>query len=145
MRAGALGRLYVKNEEQRSATVKFHAPEKWLKEVASEGNAIQKIEKISKQELLEELILTGLRLENGVSNELFLEHFNKNIVQIFDLGKLNKLQDQDLIEFNDDSIKISPDRKILANEIIFRVCEAIYSLRPNGRPAQHNVLDADKR
>ena len=52
--AGAHGRLYLKNEEQRSATVNFHAPEKWLKEVASEGNAIQKIEKISKQELLEE-------------------------------------------------------------------------------------------
>ncbi len=115
--AGAHGRIHLKNNELRSATVNFHEPSKWLNEVLKKGNALQKIEEISKQESIEELILTGLRLEDGIQNKLFMKNFN--------LEKLRKLQDLKLIEFNENFIRINPKNKILANEIIFKVCQCI--------------------
>ncbi len=123
--AGAHGRLYLKNEKERSAIVNFHKPEKWLKDIHTSGSSVQKIEKISKQGTLEELLLMGLRLKDGIRNELFLEHFNKNILQLFNLKRLQRLSDLGLIEFSESFLRINPRKRILANEIVFKVCEAI--------------------
>lgn len=113
--AGAHGRIHLKNNDLRSSTVNFHTPTKWLNEVLTKGNALQKIEEISKIESMEEIILTGLRLENGIKDKLLMKNF--------DLEKLKKLQELELIVFSEDFVKINPKKKILTNEIIFKVCQ----------------------
>ena len=66
----------------------IHQPDSWLKAVEEKGAAIQNQEFISKKELLEELILMGLRLKDGIGNETFQKHFGKNIAEIFKIEKL---------------------------------------------------------
>ncbi len=123
--AGAHSRIYFNGEKERSAITMIHEPLAWLKKVVQNGVGIQKIEKILPQELLNELILMGLRLPQGISNQIFQTHFKKSIVEIFDFKKLQRLVVQGLLIIEKDKIKISPQARLLTNSIIFKVCEAI--------------------
>jgi putative oxygen-independent coproporphyrinogen III oxidase len=104
--AGAHSRIYFENEQNRSAIMMIHEPLNWLKKVEEFGAGIQKLEKISAEELREELILMGMRLKSGIDKKFF------------DLAKLEKLQKQGLIEINQDFVAIPNHFRILTNSII---------------------------
>ena len=123
--AGAHSRIYLSEEENRSAITMISEPISWLKKVEETGAGIQRLEKISKEELVEELILMGLRLPQGISDQIFQTHFGKNLEQIFDFKKLQVLADQDLIEIGVGEIKIPNRSRLLTNAIISKVCEAV--------------------
>ncbi len=121
--AGAHSRIYL-DDEMRSAITMLHEPLSWLKKVEDQGAGIQKLEKISREELCEELILMGLRLSEGISSQLFRNHFQKNLQEIFDYEKLQKLANQGLITVEKDCVKILPQARILTNAIIEKICAA---------------------
>ncbi len=123
--AGAHSRIYLSEEENRSAITMISEPISWLKKVEEAGAGIQRLEKISKEELVEELILMGLRLPQGIRDQIFQTHFGKNLEQIFDLKKMQKLVDDGVICNKDGSIKIPAKMRILTNAVISKVCEAI--------------------
>ena len=106
----------------------LHQPSAWVNAAIEKGVAIQKIEKVSQQELLEELILMGLRLKNGIDNQVFYKHFSKNISEIFELEKLQNLIKNNLIIISQDNIKITNQGLILANSIIEKVIAATHPL-----------------
>ncbi len=123
--AGAHSRIYFENDEKRKAIMMFHKPQKWLETALKNNNGVQKIDEISKKELVEEIVLMGLRLENGIDNSFFHNHIDKKISEIFNFEKLEILKKENLIEFNRDFIKISKNGKILTNSIIAKICENI--------------------
>lgn len=104
--AGAHSRIYFENEQNRSAISMICEPLNWLKKVEEFGAGIQKLEKISAEELREELILMGMRLKGGMDKKFF------------DLAKLEKLQKQHLIEINHGFVAIPSRFRILTNSII---------------------------
>ncbi len=122
--AGAHSRIYFANQAERSAITILHEPMLWLKKVEEVGVGIQKQEKVMPQELLEELILMGLRLREGIKEEVFLQHFGKKLNQIFDFQKLEKLANQGLINISKNNIAIAPRSILLTNAIIDKVCQA---------------------
>lgn len=119
--AGAHSRLYFDDEQNRRAIMMTHEPMAWLKKTKEKGAGIQTNLEISAQELLEELTLMGLRLKSGISNEVFFNHFGKNLEEIFDFKKLKNLSDQGLIEFDPDFIRITDDSRLLTNAIIEKI------------------------
>lgn len=121
--AGAHSRIYLEGDELRSAITLLHEPNSWLQKVIANGAAIQKIEKISSSELLEELILMGLRLRDGINEETFQEHFGKKFADIFDLKKLQNLANQGFIVIEKNHIKIPEQSRLLSNSIIKKVCD----------------------
>ncbi len=121
--AGAHSRLYLDGEKNRSAISMLCEPNAWLKKVSESGAGIQKSEKISSDELLEELILTGLRLADGIASEIFQTHFEKNLEEIFDFKKLERLAAQGLIEVSKNRLNITKKSRLLTNSIIKKVCE----------------------
>ncbi len=123
--AGAHSRIYLDGEKLRSSIIMLHQPNAWLEASLNKGAAIQKQEGISKEELLEEIILMGLRLKDGIENSVFQKHFGKNILEIFDKKKLENLIQNKLIMANQNNIKITPNGLILANSIIKKIIETI--------------------
>ncbi len=118
--AGAHSRIYF-DTGSRDAVMMLHDPMTWLKKVEETNCGIQKIDKISETELLEELILMGLRLLEGISSEIFYPHFQKNLEEIFDFQKLQILANQGLIELTTDKIKVAKPFRILTNQVIQKV------------------------
>lgn len=123
--AGAHSRIYFENDKKRKAIMMLHKPQKWLETVLKNNSGIQKIDEILKKELVEEIVLMGLRLENGIDNSFFYNHIDKKISEIFNFKKLEILKKENLIEFNQDFIRISKNGKILTNSIIAKICENI--------------------
>ena len=122
--AGAHSRIYFNQEAARSGIVMLHEPIAWLKKVQETGAGIQKIEKITREELLEELILMGLRLRDGIDNQIFQTHFGKKLTDIFDFKKLQILASQGLIQISENQIKITESARLLTNLVIQKVCQA---------------------
>jgi oxygen-independent coproporphyrinogen-3 oxidase len=120
--AGAHSRIYLDGNKNRSAIMMIHQPQSWLKAVEEKGAAIQQNEFIGDEELLEELIMMGLRLKDGMDNEIFQKHFGKNIKEIFDFGKLGSLVNEGFLEVNENQIKITDKGRLLSNTIISKVC-----------------------
>ena len=122
--AGAHSRIYFNQEAARSGIVMLHEPIAWLKKVQETGAGIQEIEKITREELLEELILMGLRLRDGIDNQIFQTHFGKKLTDIFDFKKLQILASQGLIQISENQIKITESARLLTNLVIQKVCQA---------------------
>lgn len=123
--AGAHSRVYLDQENERIAIQMLCSPSSWLEKTQQHGAGIQKITKISKAELLSELILSGLRIEEGISNKLFQNHFQKDLTEILDLKKLAILAEKNLIEFNKTNLRINESARLLTNSIINKILEAI--------------------
>jgi len=121
--AGAHSRIYFENEKNRRAISLLCEPSAWLNKVESDGIAIQKIEEITQDELLEELILMGLRLEEGIDEKYFYPHFSKKFREIFDYKKLEKMQDDGLIILSENIIKITAQKRILSDAIIRKIID----------------------
>ena len=111
--AGAHSRVYFDGEKNRYAITMLHEPNSWLKKVEESGAGIQKMEIISKKELFEELIITGLRLREGIFCNV---EFNRQ--------KLKSLSDQGLIIIEKNRLKIPDNFRLLTNAIIAKVCNA---------------------
>ena len=123
--AGAHSRVFFDGTKNRSAIMMLHEPKLWLEKALAQGAATQIVEEISTTETLEELILMGLRLKEGIDNIIFQQFFSKNIAEIFNFQKLQRLMDEGLIEISDKNIKISDEGRILTNAIIVKFTEAI--------------------
>jgi oxygen-independent coproporphyrinogen-3 oxidase len=117
--AGAHSRIYF--GDKRYAIMMTNNPAKWLETVEKSRSGIQTIENIKDEEILEELILMGLRLKNGINDEIFYRHFKKNLAEIFDFERLKTLENQGLVELSTSSIKIPDKKRILTNSIILKV------------------------
>lgn len=122
--AGAHSRLYLDDQPHRQAIMMTHEPLAWLQKVETQQHGTQKIEHILPQELLEEIILMGLRLKNGIDDSIFQHHFGKNIAQIFDMKKLKKLEEQKLIKIGN-SIAIIDGSRLLTNAIIEKIVDCL--------------------
>lgn len=121
--AGAHSRVFLDEDKNRSAIMMTHEPMSWLDKVEKQNVGIQTINKISQKELLEELILMGLRLKDGIFNEVFQQFFGRNLQEIFDFSKLQPLENEGLIKIGGDNIKISDKGRILSNAIIAKIAE----------------------
>lgn len=121
-----------KTNLEKYGIIMLHEPLSWLHQVEQKKIGIQSFAKINQQELIEELILMGLRLKDGIFEEIFVEQVNKNFEQIFDQKKLLNLQRQGLIEVMEDEInsqkikiKIPESKRILTNSIITKLCASM--------------------
>ena len=123
--AGAHSRVFLDEEISRQAIMMTHEPMAWLRKVEEQGAGIQTKEKISPEELLEELILMGLRLRNGINAETFQQFFGKKLQEIFDFTKLQSLVNEGFIAIDDVRIKITDKGRILSNTIIAKVASAV--------------------
>ena len=119
--AGAHSRIYFENKKNRLAISLLCEPNNWLKKVEESGIAVQKIDEILPDQLLEELILMGLRLEEGILEKNFIEHFGKKFAELFDVKKIQNLQSQGLVLLAAGSIKIPHSKRILSDAIITKI------------------------
>lgn len=124
--AGAHSRVYLDGGDDRSAIIMLHEPSAWLDKVKKDGVGIQQINQINKQELLEEIILMGLRLKDGIDNDIFINHFNKNLTEIFDFKKIANLEKNGFIEISKQNIKITDKGRILTNGVISKLCQSLH-------------------
>jgi putative oxygen-independent coproporphyrinogen III oxidase len=106
--AGAHGR--ISNSKGRFATSTVLAPEEWLKAVENFGHGVNSFEQLTQQEALDEALLMGLRLKEGIEKKRFSI--------LLDPEKIEFLHKENLIWQNATHFGVTPQGFPILNSII---------------------------
>ncbi len=95
-------------EEQKSihAVMMWHNPSKWLQEVSVNGCGIQTINKLSKVEIIEEMLMMGLRLEKGININDLQARIGKKLFEIIDIEAATSYKDSGLLTWDKQAANI---------------------------------------
>lgn len=103
--AGAHGRYTL--EGTKYATQMLHKPEEWLAEVQNKGAALQQHYALTDTQAMEEKVMMGLRLKQGISD---YHHLNG--------GKIAFLQQHNLLEFHDEHLRATNSGRLVLNSVL---------------------------
>jgi oxygen-independent coproporphyrinogen-3 oxidase len=112
---GAHGRITQK--QQKHAIMMFSKPEAWLRAIAEQNNAMQVNQPLNADEVIDEIIMMGLRVREGVSCKRFSSITGHKIEERISTKSLNKLIENQLVSMNDESIKCTESGMLLVNYI----------------------------
>jgi oxygen-independent coproporphyrinogen-3 oxidase len=102
------------------AVMMIHSPEKWLQIVKEKGVGIQTESALSKKERIEEMLLMGLRLTDGINIKTFENRFDDRLENLLLAKNIEYLLQDNLIEVNE-NIKATSKGRLLLNQIIARL------------------------
>lgn len=114
--AGAHGRL--SSDKGKLATTTIHHPENWLKQVQDKGSGIQQRTKLTHQEMLEEILMFGLRLKEGIELkrvEVILHH---PLLSLISKENLKMLKEKKFLVINNSHLSLTTKGRILVNSAI---------------------------
>ena len=102
---GAHGRY--QEDDIKYATVMTHAPNAWLALVAEKGVGFQQKEALNSEQIAQEKVIMGLRLNEGIDRKLI--HNN---------AKLNELIAAGFLEYHNDNIRATKTGFLVLNRLI---------------------------
>ena len=118
--AGAHGR--ISHGGKTYATIQNKKPETWLKAVQQKGHATKESVQLSQNEMAEEMIMMGLRLITGISNDQFKRKIGAPISDFIEMDQVASLIAQGFFEPNfPDRLQLSKKGPPLLNQILGQI------------------------
>lgn len=118
---GAHSRISNFQEKNKSAIMTYHLPVKWLKSVFEVNNGIQKIEPLTSDKIISEMIIMNLRTNLGINFSSLEQKTNRKIEEIIDINYVKILENENLAKFNDISLSLTNKGMNLHNYIVTRI------------------------
>lgn len=112
---GAHGRLRLEGAWQ--ATVNLRSPEAWLEAVQTKGLGLESQTAIAAREAMEEKILMGLRLKEGMDRARFTRQTGEELVSAIGEAKLSPLIKEGFLELTDTHLRATAKGWPLLNAI----------------------------
>ncbi|ABV74571.1 coproporphyrinogen III oxidase [Rickettsia akari str. Hartford] len=103
-----------------AAIMMWHKPEKWLDSVKTKNVGIQTNAKLTHQEIIEEILMMGLRLSKGINISTLEQKINAKLMDILDMNNLKHYQALDLIKL-DKNIYLTDKGLMLHSYIVPRL------------------------
>ncbi len=117
---GAHGRIH-KEDTEVTAVMMIHNPQKWLEQVSVLDHGIQKENMLSKREIIEEMLMMGLRLKQGLSLNKFKDLIGQEIHNILDQDFFMLIRKQGLIELENDYLRLTEKGFLLHSYLVSRL------------------------
>ena len=108
---GAHGRLT--GASGTDAIYQIHNPARWLDKVEADGHATAKRTATSKRERAEEILMTGLRLRDGISNDQL-----KKLEAIINKDKLKRMINGGFIKMDTIGLRATSSGRLCLNEVL---------------------------
>ncbi|PZP56905.1 MAG: coproporphyrinogen III oxidase [Micavibrio aeruginosavorus] len=113
---GAHGRLTL--DGKKYATRTHRAPDIWLQRVEAQGHSHHEFELIEPVQRLQEAVMMGLRLEEGVPLSRLQSEYGGNPFDIIEQRKISKLCDEGLLIFENDIIRTTHSGRKCLNGVL---------------------------
>ncbi|HEY9078632.1 radical SAM family heme chaperone HemW [Magnetovibrio sp.] len=125
---GAHGRLTAQPDGATGMTVtrathQIADPARWLESVSKKGHATAKVRELSRHERLEELVLSGLRLRDGLDAARFVAQCGQDLATALNAEALSDLQQAELIEVDTRGVRTTAQGRLILNAIIARLLD----------------------
>lgn len=112
--AGAHSR--IKDDGKIIAAMNIHHPMKWL-EGALNGSSVQSKAALTRDEVVEEILMMGLRLKSGISDRKLLEILSLNFHDLLNKEALGSYVNSGFVSFDGKNLKLT-DRGLLVHSYI---------------------------
>ena len=116
---GAHSRLHDK--DNIIALMTAHKPQTWLDKVKEFGHGIQTHNLLSKTEIIEEIMMMGTRLEEGVSEKKFQGITKVGFSEVLNLEVVEQLKQQNFVTIGHDRLNLTPKGLLLHSYIVPRM------------------------
>lgn len=113
--AGAHGRISV--DGKRIATQTLKSPERWLENVEKNGHAVEVWQEISREPEIEERVMMGLRLRDGINYQEFKIRTGYDLEQNINLVKRDLFIEKGLLADDKMSLKTTLSGRLLLNKL----------------------------
>lgn len=115
--AGAHGRINI--NQKRYSIQNLKKPLNWLDKTLKNKNGISIKKLLSKQEIIEEYLIMGLRIKDGIKIKNLQKNIDcNNLYDILDKSNIEFLAKLNLINANDKNIKLTKNGFLLLNSVI---------------------------
>lgn len=112
---GAHGRIQAVGKRMATRTLK--SPERWLENVETRGNAMDIWQEIDKGTEMEERLMMGLRLTNGINYDLFKEQTGSDLRDYINIRKRDFYISQGLLADDEMALKATLKGRLLLNKL----------------------------
>ena len=116
-----VSRHVTKDATKIEALMMHHAPDKWLKSVLDGTHAVQQRTTLSQHEVIEEILMMGLRLEQGVSVDKIERVTATNISDILNKKAIEQYSDNGYLEYTDEYLRLTSRGLAVHNYIVPRI------------------------
>ena len=116
---GAHGRLTL--DGAKHATRQLRSPEKWLATVEANGHATEECAAIGADERLEEMLMMGLRLAEGVARDRFRRETGRTLEGAFDGAALADLAAGGFVVIDADGLRATEAGRQRLNAVLARL------------------------
>jgi putative oxygen-independent coproporphyrinogen III oxidase len=116
---GAHGRITI--DGAKYATRQRRLPEAWLAAVAADGHATEERRALGPQERLEEMLMMGLRLEEGVARARFCAETGCAFEEVLDAAALIELCDGGFLELDAEALRATQAGRQRLNAVLARL------------------------
>ncbi len=113
--AGAHGRINI--NEKRIATQTLKSPERWLENVEKNGHALEIWQEITPEAGIEEMVMMGLRLRNGINYQTFKTQTGYDLCSYINLPKRDFYIEQGLLENDRAALRTTLKGRLLLNKL----------------------------
>jgi len=114
---GAHGRIHDLSG-QAHATSTLKSPERWLSSVEKQGHGLEEFTPLSSEERAEELLLSGLRLTDGINLTSFNNLIGNDVYQTINNEQLTKLIDMGMVEVSHNHLRTTTQGTLLIDSIL---------------------------
>ncbi|NQU62599.1 MAG: coproporphyrinogen III oxidase [Rhodospirillales bacterium] len=113
---GAHGR--IRGRARTEASYRMAAPERWLKEVEDKGHGTAKRQALPRRVRAEEILMTGLRLMEGVDRQRFHDLTGRDLEDVIDGEGLARLAKAEFVEIDDTALRATSMGQLCLNEVL---------------------------
>ncbi len=99
----------------------IHAPSKWLEAVKMTGSGIQKNEPLTKQEIIEEILMMGLRLKAGINDKRLCELTHSLFKDVINKDNLKQYIELGFVDLTNDHLRLTEKGLLMHSYIVPRL------------------------
>ena len=116
----AHGRLTY-NDEKKYEIICHNNIQKWFEDLEKKQNGLEIERSLSKQELVEEILLMGLRTTNGVNVKDIYKRFSIDITKYIDNNNVYALEKQNFLHFSNQVLKLTYSGAKILDTILLKI------------------------
>ena len=116
---GAHGRITANGG--KLATRQTRLPEAWLASVEADGHATDEVAPLTKREKIEEILMMGLRLTEGVGALRFRKQAGADIGDVLDPEAISGLTDLGMLLSDDSGIRLTDAGRLRLDAVLARL------------------------
>ncbi len=120
---GAHGR--VTQQGNKYAVKNYRAPETWLKQVQEKGHGMEQMDVLTSRERAEEMLMMGLRLQEGVDLTNFQQEVQRPLQDFVDMEALDRLVGEGLVTYTPTKLWASLRGRRCLNAVLGYLVKAV--------------------